>query len=96
VIEDRGLVDLDEFADNVSGVKRARGFGDATGYVIRSFLQTFTTLRNGFPFLNAVSPVGFANVEQIAHSKLHPFVTIVIGGCGNPYVYNAPTASAFG
>jgi iron complex outermembrane receptor protein len=65
VLEDRGVVDLDEFADNVSGVQRARGFGEATGYVIRGFLQSLATLRNGFPFTNAVSPVGFANVERI-------------------------------
>ncbi|MDV2994824.1 MAG: Vitamin B12 transporter BtuB [Chroococcidiopsis sp. SAG 2025] len=65
VLEDRGVVDLDEFTDNVSGVQRARGFGEATGFTIRGFTQSYAILRNGFPILNFISPVGFGNTERI-------------------------------
>jgi iron complex outermembrane receptor protein len=65
VLKDRGVVDLDEFTDNVSGVQRARGFGEATGFTIRGFTQSYAILRNGFPILNFISPVGFANTERI-------------------------------
>jgi iron complex outermembrane receptor protein len=50
VLEDRGVVRLDEFTDNVSGVQRlTEGTGPgSSGFIIRGFSDEYETLRNGF------------------------------------------------
>lgn len=50
VLEDRGVVRLDEFTDNVSGIQRLTGGAGpgSSGFIIRGFADDYETLRNGF------------------------------------------------
>ncbi len=50
VLEDRGVVRLDEFTDNVSGIQRLTGGTGpgSSGFIIRGFADDYETLRNGF------------------------------------------------
>jgi len=69
VIEDRAVVRQDELADNVSGVHRQIGFGEASGYVIRGFFTSYENLRDGFRDIGAIAPRGLADVEQTEFLK---------------------------
>ncbi len=66
VIEDRGVVRLDELADNVAGVQNEPGYGSlpSVGFRIRGFTTNFGNLRNGFQDFGYVTPRDIANVER--------------------------------
>ncbi|NJN12296.1 MAG: TonB-dependent siderophore receptor, partial [Richelia sp. RM1_1_1] len=66
VLEDRGVVRLDEFTDNVSGVQRITG-GDGfgtSGFIIRGFSDQFENLRNGFRSQGGF-PRDLANIDRV-------------------------------
>ncbi|MEA5600481.1 TonB-dependent siderophore receptor [Nostoc sp. UHCC 0252] len=66
VIEDRGVVRLNDLADNVAGVQQEPGYGSlpSVGFRIRGFTTNFGNLRNGFQDFGYVTPRDIANVEQ--------------------------------
>ncbi|WP_414623922.1 TonB-dependent siderophore receptor [Calothrix sp. CCY 0018] len=66
VLENRGVVRLDEFTDNVSGVQRITG-GDGfgtSGFIIRGFSDQFENLRNGFRSQGGF-PRDLANIDRV-------------------------------
>lgn len=71
VIQDRGVVRLEDLAENVSGVQAERGYGglSSQGYRIRGFITNFETLRNGFPDYGYFSPRDVANIERVEFLK---------------------------
>lgn len=71
VIEDRGVVRLNDLADNVAGVQQEPGYGSlpSVGFRIRGFTTNFGNLRNGFQDFGYVTPRDIANVEQFEFLK---------------------------
>lgn len=66
LIEDRGIIQLGEALDNVSGAQRKQGYGGTQnfGAYIRGFDQGFLTLRNGLRDFGFYSLRDIANVER--------------------------------
>lgn len=66
LIEDRGIIQLGEALDNVSGAQRKQGYGGTQnfGAFIRGFDQGFLTLRNGLRDFGFYSLRDIANVER--------------------------------
>ncbi|WP_202843180.1 TonB-dependent siderophore receptor [Luteimonas saliphila] len=66
LIEDRGLTQLSEALDNVSGAQRKQGYGGTQnfGAFIRGFDQGFLTLRNGLRDPGFYTLRDVANVER--------------------------------
>ena len=66
LIEDRGIIQLGEALDNVSGAQRKLGYGGTQnfGAYIRGFDQSYLTLRNGLRDFGFYTLRDIANVER--------------------------------
>ncbi|MDO8902527.1 MAG: TonB-dependent siderophore receptor [Phenylobacterium sp.] len=100
LIEDRGITQLGEALDNVSGAQRKMGYGGTQnfGAFIRGFDQSFLTLRNGLRDPGFYTLRDIANVERfevlkgpasILYGAVNP------GGITNT-VTKQPTPDSFG